>query len=148
MWIRELSALECSKVLSENRMGHLACSDSGRPYVVPIYYAHSDNHLYAFSMPGRKIDIMRSNALVALQVQARDGEREWHSVIAEGQYEELPDRLGFKRQRDHAWSLLSRHVDWWEPGGYKPEIPVPDDVHHVFFRIGIESVSGRAATAD
>jgi len=71
---------------------------------------------------------------------------EWRSAIVDGLYEELPDRIGHKRELDHAWSLLSKHVDWWEPGGYKPIMPsVSDHSTHVFFRILIEQLSGREA---
>ncbi|TIU55065.1 MAG: pyridoxamine 5'-phosphate oxidase family protein, partial [Mesorhizobium sp.] len=40
MLIRTLSALECTKLLTANRLGHLACAKDGQPYVVPLYYAH------------------------------------------------------------------------------------------------------------
>jgi ferredoxin-like protein FixX len=99
MWIRTLSTLECTKLLSSHRVGRLACAKDGQPYVVPIYYAYNENHLYAFSMPGKKIDFMRANPLVCVLVDAKGEGRGWQSVIAEGRYEELPDRIGFKRER-------------------------------------------------
>ncbi|TIP77993.1 MAG: pyridoxamine 5'-phosphate oxidase family protein, partial [Mesorhizobium sp.] len=79
--IRTLSVLECSKVLASNRVGRLACSNDDQPYVVPFYYAHADNHLYAFSMPGKKIDWMRSNPLVCVQIDERGQGRGWRSVV-------------------------------------------------------------------
>ncbi|RVA66010.1 pyridoxamine 5'-phosphate oxidase family protein, partial [Mesorhizobium sp. M7A.F.Ca.CA.001.08.2.1] len=33
MLIRTLSALECTKLLTANRVGHLACAKGGQPYV-------------------------------------------------------------------------------------------------------------------
>ena len=135
--------LECTQVLDANRLAHLACSNDGRPYIVPIYYAHADNALYAFSMPGKKIDWMRANPLVSVLVEEHKRGREWKSVIADGRYEELPDRIG---QRDHAWSLLSKHVDWWEPGALKPVVPpMSDHSSHIFFRVLIEQLTGREA---
>ncbi|MER9890720.1 pyridoxamine 5'-phosphate oxidase family protein [Mesorhizobium sp. M0119] len=146
MLIRTLSALECTKLLTANRVGHLACAKDGQPYVVPFYYAHADNHLYAFSIPGKKVDWMRVNALVCVQVDERGQGRAWRSVVVDGVYEELPDRIGYKVQRDHAWSVLSKHVDWWEPGALKPVTPpVSDSTPHVFFRIVIKQASGREA---
>jgi len=89
---------------------------------------------------------MRSNPLVAVLVEQRGKGQEWRSVLAEGRYEELADRIGYKRQRDYAWSLLSKHANWWEPGALKPESPVAsEDQNHVFFRIIIEQLSGREA---
>ena len=147
MLVRTLSVLESTKLLSANRLGHLACAKDGQPYVVPLHYAHSDNHLYAFSLPGKKIDWMRANPQVSVQVGEHGQGRGWRSVVVDGNYEELPDRIGNKLQRDHAWSVLSQHADWWEPGALKPAIPlVADSIPHVFFRISIEQVSGREAS--
>ena len=63
-----------------------------------------------------------------------------------GRYEELPDLIGWKQQREHAWSLLSRHAQWWEPGGLKPilEAPAP----HLFYRIIMDEITGRHARDD
>lgn len=147
MLIRTLATLECTKLLTANRFARLACAKDGQPYIVPLYYAHSDNHLYAFSMLGKKIDWMRSNPLVSVQVDEQGPGRSWKSVVVDGRYEELPDRVGHKLQRDHAWALLSRHADWWEPGAVKPGAPqAAADLPHVFFRIFIAHVSGREAS--
>lgn len=147
MHIRSLSMLECTKMLAESRLARLACSREGKPYVVPIYFAYADSHLYAFSMPGKKIDFMRANPEVSLIVEEHGQGREWKSVVIEGRFEELPDRIGSKRERDHAWSLLSRHFDWWEPGALKPVTPsLSGHLEHVFFRVLVEELSGREAT--
>src|SRR5690606_14136157 len=37
MHIHTLSDAECVRLLSDNRLAHLACAKDGRPYVVPIY---------------------------------------------------------------------------------------------------------------
>ena len=73
--------------------------------------------------------------------------RGWKSVIVDGRFEELPDQIGHKLQRDHAWSVLSKHADWWEPGALKPVIPpASHSLPHVFFRILVEEMSGREAS--
>jgi nitroimidazol reductase NimA-like FMN-containing flavoprotein (pyridoxamine 5'-phosphate oxidase superfamily) len=146
MQIRSLSTLECTKLLTANRLGRLACARDNQPYVVPIHFAYSENHLYAFSMPGKKIEILRANPLVSVVVEQRDAGRGWKSVVVDGRYEELPDRIGHKVQRDHAWALLSKHADWWEPGALKPVTPqVLDHSEHLFFRIAVDRLSGREA---
>lgn len=147
MEVHTLSNIKCTQLLVDNWVGFLGCSQEGQPYVVPIHYAYADAHIYAFSMPGKKIEWMRSNPLVSLLVERRGEGRSWKSVIAEGRYEELPDRTGDKVARDHAWFLLSKHFDWWEPGAIKPvEPPLSDYSPHIFFRIFVDSVSGREAT--
>lgn len=146
MLIRSLSNLECTHLLTSTRVGHLACAKDSIPYVVPIYFAFEHNYLYAFSMPGRKIDFMQANPKVSVCVEEHGTGREWKSVIVDGTYEELPDRIGHKQQRDHAWSLLSKHLDWWEPGGLKPVTPtLSDHSDHVFFRVFVDQLSGREA---
>ncbi|RUU54547.1 pyridoxamine 5'-phosphate oxidase family protein [Mesorhizobium sp. M2C.T.Ca.TU.002.02.1.1] len=147
MRIRTLSTLECTKLLMTHRVGHLACAKDGQPYIVPFHYAYADNRLYAFSMLGKKIDWMRLNPLVSVQVDEHSTTRGWKSVVVDGRYEELPDRIGHKMQLDHAWSLLSKHADWWEPGAFKP-IASSDAEHlpHVFFSIFVVEISGREAS--
>jgi nitroimidazol reductase NimA-like FMN-containing flavoprotein (pyridoxamine 5'-phosphate oxidase superfamily) len=103
-------------------------------------------HLNAVSMPGKKVEWMRANPLVSVLVDTRGEGREWKSVVVDGRYEELLDRIGHMPEREHAWSILSRHVDWWEPGALKPWTPpLADHSTPVFFRISIEHVSGREA---
>ena len=146
MLVQSLSESECIKVLTATRLGRLACTNNRQPYIVPIYFAYADNHLYAFSMPGKKIECMRANPLVSVLVEEREQGPGWKSVIVDGRYEELPDRIGFKVQRDHAWALLSKHVDWWEPGALKPvTASVADKPDYVFFRIVVDQLSGREA---
>jgi nitroimidazol reductase NimA-like FMN-containing flavoprotein (pyridoxamine 5'-phosphate oxidase superfamily) len=146
MIVQTLSTPECTALLAKNRLARLACASNGQPYVVPIYYAYADHCLYAFSMPGKKINWMRENPLVSVQVDEHGAGREWKSVVVDGRYEELPNRIGHKVERDRAWTVLSKHVDWWEPGALKPITPpVSDHSPHVFFRISIGELSGRAA---
>ncbi len=146
MHVRSLSNLECTRLLSDSRLAHLACAKDGKPYVVPIYFAYADGHLYAFSMPGKKIEFMRANPVVSLIVEEWGRGREWKSVHVEGRFEELPDRIGHKRERDHAWALLSTHADWWEPGALKPVTPpLSDHSEHIFFRVFVDQLYGREA---
>lgn len=148
MHIQTMSEADCLKLLDGHRLARLCCALDNRPYAVPIHYAFRNHFFYSFSMPGRKIDTMRSNPHVALLVEEFGPDRNWKSVVAEGRYEELPDRIGSKIERDHAWSLLSKHANWWEPGSLKPERAVPSgDTQHIFFRIAVDTLSGREAVA-
>lgn len=147
MWLRSLTTAECVSILASNRLAYLACAKADIPYVVPLYYAYADDQIFAFSAPGKKIEIMRANPLVSFVVEDHLSKREWRSVVSGGRYEELPDRIGHKRERDHAWSLLSKHANWWEPGALKP-IPSASSVPGIFFRIHITEMSGREARSD
>ncbi len=144
MIIRNMTEVECAALLDRVRLGRLACSHDGQPYVVPFHFVHRDNRLYAFSVPGKKIDMMRANPKVCVLAEEHGPARQWKTVVVNGVFEEFPDRIGSKIARDHAWSLLSKHAAWWEPGALKPigsTPPIAGEV--VFFAIQIEKLSGR-----
>lgn len=143
MVITEMDRAACLAMLKAARLGRLACVKDGQPYVVPITFAAEGNYLYGFSLLGQKIDWMRENPKVCVQIDELEDPRQWRSLVVLGRYEELPDRLGFKVQRDRAWSLLSQRAQWWEPGGVKPVGDAPTS--HLFYRIGIDDISGRHA---
>jgi len=146
MWIVNLNPEQCREVLEASRVARLACCRDNQPYVVPIHYAYADESLYAFSLPGKKIDCMRANPLVSVLVEQHGEGRQWRSVLVDGRFQVLPDRIGQKKERERAWSVLSRYSHWWLPGELKPVSPPPEDIGHpVFFRISITQMSGRAA---
>jgi nitroimidazol reductase NimA-like FMN-containing flavoprotein (pyridoxamine 5'-phosphate oxidase superfamily) len=143
MIVTNMNRADCMALLRTSRLARLACVKDGRPYVVPITYAADGDDLYSFSLLGQKIEWMRANPQVCVQVDGFEDEREWRSVVVHGRYEELPDLVGWKVQRERAWSLLSREAHWWEPGAFKP-VPEPP-TRRIFYRIVIGEVSGRHA---
>jgi nitroimidazol reductase NimA-like FMN-containing flavoprotein (pyridoxamine 5'-phosphate oxidase superfamily) len=146
MILKHMNHADCMTLLRKARLGRLACASEGQPYVVPITYAADGNDLYGFSLLGQKVEWMRTNPKVCVQVDEFHEGDGWTSVVAYGRYEELPDRIGSKIRRERAWSLLSQHADWWEPGGLKPVSEPP--AQHLFYRIVVETVSGRQARPD
>ncbi len=144
MRLRSLNPAECISLLASHRIAHLVCTKANAPYVVPLYYAYADEQIFGFSALGKKIEIMRVSPLVSLVVEDHLPEREWRCVVAAGRFEELPERIGYKREREHAWSLSSKHANWWEPGALKP-IPSVATAPEIFFRIHITEMSGREA---
>ncbi len=145
MIIEELDRSQCKAVLSTVRFGHLGCCSNGQPYVLPIQFVAEGAYLYSFALTGQKIEWMRANPLVCVQVDEFGQNREWRSVIVNGRYEELPDRIGWKTERERAWSLLSQTANWWEPGGIKPVDQ--GTTPHLFYRIIIDEMTGRQAKA-
>jgi nitroimidazol reductase NimA-like FMN-containing flavoprotein (pyridoxamine 5'-phosphate oxidase superfamily) len=143
MVITEMDRAACLGLLHATRLGRLACANEGQPYIVPISFVAEGNYLYGFSLIGQKIEWMRQNAKACVQVDEIDNRRTWRSVVVYGRYEELPDRIGTKVQRDRAWSLLSQTAQWWEPGGLKPAKDAP--TQHLFYRISMDEITGRQA---
>lgn len=149
MMIRELTYSQCRAMIAGQRLARLACAENGIPYVVPISYACSGNQLYAFSMPGKKLDMLHANPRACLLVEAFESKHHWRSVVIDGAFRELPDTDEFHHERLKAWSLLADDFDWWEPGALKPQPQTTVATSpHVFFEIDIIEMSGREASED
>ena len=118
MLIHTLTIDECRQLLARARHGHLACARDGQPYVVPVtlYPDLEINRIFSFSTVGRKIRWMRQNPKVCVEVGEVTGRLHWTTVLAFGQYEEVPrSGLGASMRR-RAQELLSRQPQWWLPG--------------------------------
>jgi nitroimidazol reductase NimA-like FMN-containing flavoprotein (pyridoxamine 5'-phosphate oxidase superfamily) len=90
MLIKEMTVKQCHEFLVRMDFGRLGCVHDNHPYVVPIYFAYEPDRLYGFSTLGRKIEWMRSNRSVCVEVDEVIGAT-WNCVIASGRYEELPN---------------------------------------------------------
>jgi hypothetical protein len=93
MIIREMSEAECLQVLARARLARLACALENQPYVVPVYLTYDEDSrcLYGFTTPGQKVEWMRANPLVCVEVDRIAAYDQWVSVIAFGRFEELPE---------------------------------------------------------
>lgn len=143
MLIRELGLDECRKALDRG-FGRLGCSFENQPYVVPIQFCMDGDYAYSFSMPGQKLEWMRKNPRVCLEVDDVTNREEWTSVVALGRYEELPDTPDCRADRLRALELLQRSDMWWQPGS----VPLTNDadgrsVSPIIYRIALEQLSGR-----
>jgi len=84
-----LSENEAIEVIKAGRIGRLGCVDQEGPYVVPINYLIDGREIYSHALPGKKIDAMRVNPLVCLQVDHIRDDLHWSSAIAFGKFEEI-----------------------------------------------------------
>jgi nitroimidazol reductase NimA-like FMN-containing flavoprotein (pyridoxamine 5'-phosphate oxidase superfamily) len=170
MLIQEMTKSECQSALAGARLGRLACAYANQPYVVPIYFAYEDPYLYGYTTPGLKVEWMRSNPLVCVELDEVNEHDQWTSIVVFGRYEELPETLeeeqaqlhapGPDRQKPrprwtnpaqqerlHAHELLQRHAGWWDAGcaSFKQRDPT-EPTAPVFYRICIDRITGRRAT--
>lgn len=147
MFIHDLNEFECQKVLEQTSVGRLACAKDNQPYVVPIYFSFDGRHIYGFSTLGQKVEWMRTNPQVCLEIDEEKSHDRWTSVIVYGRYEELPDEPPFDGARVAAQEVLKKRAMWWEPA-YLPteQYDVAHSVTPIFYRIHIESITGRRAT--
>jgi nitroimidazol reductase NimA-like FMN-containing flavoprotein (pyridoxamine 5'-phosphate oxidase superfamily) len=131
-----LSETEIDAVLARHRIGRLGCTANDRPYVVPINYFYDGKSIYAYSAPGRKIEVMREQPLVAFQIDEIESESSWRSVMVEGVYQELGGR-----EREAAVSQLA-HGN----GLVAKSLSSPDRI--IVFRIDLSDRSGRFESRD
>jgi nitroimidazol reductase NimA-like FMN-containing flavoprotein (pyridoxamine 5'-phosphate oxidase superfamily) len=147
MFIQEMTEVECLDTLARTRLGRLACAYQNQPYIVPIYFAYEQPYLYAFTTPGQKIEWMRYNPIVCLEVDEVEDSEHWTSVVIFGRYEELQDMPAWKDPSLHALELLNKNAGWWKPGCASNRLRNPvQPLTPVFYRIRIDRISGRRAT--
>ena len=102
--------------------------------------------IYGFSTLGQKIEWMRSNPLVCLEIDEHTSHHQWMSVVVSGRYEELPDTPEFGSERAQAWEALQERAMWWEPAYVATEHR--EELTPIFYRIHIRQMTGRRATPD
>ena len=148
MMINEMSEKDCHAVLARSSIGRLGCSLDDQPYVVPIYYAYEPDYVYILSTFGQKIEWMRTNPKVCIQVDEITNQSQWVSVIANGIYEELPEPQ-YSAERDHARDLLQRRHRWWLNALAERQMKSSDVlIEPLFFRIHTHSMTGLRTTAE
>jgi hypothetical protein len=131
--IAELDRAEIDDLLRSQVVGRIGCYADGLTYVVPVIYAYDGAGLYAYSIEGQKIRMMRANPHVCFEVDEYDGRGSWRSAIVQGTYEEL---AGADAER--ALALLSERFAGRGEERRRGEGPA------VAFRIRIDAVTGRA----
>jgi len=149
MFIHEMTAAECNRALQRIHVGRLACARDGQPYAIPVNFAFDGNYIYGFTTLGQKVEWMRANPLVCLEVDEIVSENQWMSIIVFGRYEELPDKPEYENARIRAHAFLQKRATWWEPAYISKEHR--DQTHSltpIFYRIHIKSMTGHRATAD
>jgi uncharacterized protein len=146
MLIHEMTEGECGAALEQVSFGRLACARADQPYIVPIYFSYDRKHLYGVTTLGQKIEWMRSNPLVCLEIDERASHYHWKSVVVFGRYEEMPDTPEYECARAHALEVLQKRAMWWQPAcvaTQKREQRPP-----IFYRIHIKRMTGHRATPD
>jgi nitroimidazol reductase NimA-like FMN-containing flavoprotein (pyridoxamine 5'-phosphate oxidase superfamily) len=146
MVIKELTEPECYAMLARTTIARLACAHGNQPYIVPLQVHLNGRAVYCYATMGQKIEWMRQNPLVCLELDDWLDHEQWTSVVVFGHYEELPSTPGHEGTRAMAQELFQRRAGWWEPAS----VPVGTQGIRspIVFRIHIARVSGRRATPD
>jgi nitroimidazol reductase NimA-like FMN-containing flavoprotein (pyridoxamine 5'-phosphate oxidase superfamily) len=149
MVIHEMTLEECRDVLAQANVARLVCEMDDQPYAIPVYLAYDGSYLFGFATMGLKIDCMRTNPLVCVEVDDIKSQNHWMSVVVFGSYEELPDTPEYKATRAHAHELLQKRAMWWEPACVAVEHrDFPRSFSPIFYRIHIDRMTGHRASPD
>jgi nitroimidazol reductase NimA-like FMN-containing flavoprotein (pyridoxamine 5'-phosphate oxidase superfamily) len=135
--ITALSEKECYSLLRGGRLARLACVADGFPYVVPVNYVFDGESFIVHSMPGRKVEAMRADPRVCLQVDEIESHLRWKSVLACGTYAEVSDAAARARALACILSVF--------PHLTPVETVIADDANApspVVFRVRVERVTG------
>lgn len=148
MLIHELTSAECRDVLSRSNVARLACSRGDQPYVVPVSYSYDaeSNCLFSFSAIGKKVNWMRENAKVCIEVEDIADRFHWTTVVIFGRYYEIDDSPEQKDLRHRALHLFQQRREWWLPGGARTEQHDPHAI--VLYGVHIDSMTGRRAARE
>ncbi len=84
-----LTSDEIERLLQRQTIARLGCHDGTRTYVVPITYAYVDGGLLGHSVEGLKLQMLRRNPQVCVEVEEVQNLANWSSVIAWGAFEVL-----------------------------------------------------------
>ena len=84
-----LEPAEIDDLLAGQKVARLGCHAEGTTYVVPISYAYVDGLIIGQTTSGMKIDMMRANPDVCLEVDEIQSLTDWQSAIVWGRFEEL-----------------------------------------------------------
>jgi len=148
MLIHELTRSECLEVLQRAQIGRLGCARYDQPYVVPIHFSFDTEQecVYGFSAVGQKIEWMRQNPKVCLEVEDIADRDHWTTVLLVGRYAEIDQSPEQAPARRRAEQLFQQRREWWLPGAAK----VATREHHdiVVYRIEIVRLTGRRASRE
>src|ERR1700675_1251854 len=105
--------------------------------------------LYCFSTLGQKIEWMRENPLVCVEVDEIAAHDNWVSVVVLGHYLEFSNSPEDAKGQQYVRSLIQKRRLWWQSGytavqvrrKQKPVVPV-------FYCIQIEEMTGLRASPD
>ena len=118
MVVHELSDADCRDILAHADTARLACAHGEQPYVVPIsiVYDRESNCLFGFSALGKKVQWMRANPKVCVEIEDVADRFNWTSIVIFGRYDEITRSPEQRELRRHTQQLLETRSKWWLPG--------------------------------
>ena len=140
--IGKLTYEETDDVLRANIWGRIGSNDGDKTYIVPVSYVYDGKYIFAHSLEGIKIEMMRKNPKVCFEVDEMKSINNWKSVIVWGEYQELTT----ERDRYYAMGLFTERMIQLKTARANvlhPHTPHGENMRPVFYRIVIMHRTGR-----
>jgi nitroimidazol reductase NimA-like FMN-containing flavoprotein (pyridoxamine 5'-phosphate oxidase superfamily) len=146
--IRVLETQECKHLLSKNYIGNLSYIFGEGPFIVPItYFFDAENNvIIGYSAEGHKIDAMRKNSNVALNISEIGNINHWKSVLVHGNFEELSGSTALAKLHQFSLGVKAlivnkelRKLDFISQFSSKISM---DDIP-IIFQINITKITGK-----
>jgi uncharacterized protein len=137
MSIGKLGNTDALAILRKGTLGRLGCIAADWPYVVPVNYYFDGENIYIHTLPGKKLDALRANPRVCLQVDEIKDSYNWRSVITYGTFEEVSS----EETRENVLTKLYSKLPHMTPVESRL---VKGMTGTIVFRIKVEEVTGIA----
>jgi nitroimidazol reductase NimA-like FMN-containing flavoprotein (pyridoxamine 5'-phosphate oxidase superfamily) len=132
---RRLTTAEAHQLLAEETVAHLGCVANNEPYVVPINYVFEDDAIFSHSLPGLKIEALRIQPRLCLQVEQIKNNIKWRSAQVFGDFEEIDS----PEERRYVLNKLSARFPLLTP---VESVRDSNDKDCIVFRVVIDRISG------
>ncbi|MBM3694659.1 MAG: pyridoxamine 5'-phosphate oxidase family protein [Actinobacteria bacterium] len=135
----ELTPDECGEILEQGRVAHIAQVDHGEPYVTPMSFVMLHGDLVFRTGPGRRLEALRHDPRVCVEVSRPREDTGWESVLFWGRARLVTDA---HLEEEAVAALLAKYhtesaLGFSEPAVYPEERPV--------VAVTPELVTGRAS---
>lgn len=134
--MRDLTDAEIDELLRTEKVAHVAVIDGDTPYVGPLSYVYADGVLAFRTKEGRRLDAIKVNPRVAVEVtRTGPGASEWSTVLVTGVAQVMrhgSESAGYVSQilakYRAAYGVVEHMPDWMlDPGASVVRI-VPEEI--------------------
>ncbi|MEI2749302.1 MAG: pyridoxamine 5'-phosphate oxidase family protein [Ferruginibacter sp.] len=142
----KLTSTQINNILSSQSVCRLACTDGKKPYVTPVTYAYDGKFIYGQTQEGTKLNILRKNPNVCLQMDIMNSMNNWQSVLVYGKFEELKNKAA-DTAREYLFSkvltlMTSSTIHNFEHEG-ATKVDDNNRIKSIMYRIKIKEITGR-----
>ncbi len=133
------------EIVSTQKSGRLACLFADQPYLIPVTYVFANGYVYGQTNEGAKLEFIRLNPNVCLEVSRIISQGKWQSVVLTGQFEELHGDDAAEARKlflEKAFPIIEEYPS---PENLPREVLFPENIRRVkqvIYRIKVISQEG------